>query len=114
MARGITIALVEAIRCVFGVVDLVWEVLPPPPLFVNENLDPEGEVYFDDVGVGDVKDSPPPPLLNENEDFDGDVYCFVLLFAVVEDTEGDVYVLCIFVGFVCIELLSLVDFVCNK
>jgi len=58
---------------------------------VNENLDPEGELYFDDaVGVGDVKDSPPPPLLNENEDFDGDVYFVVLLFTVVEDTGGDV------------------------
>jgi hypothetical protein len=38
----------------------------------NENLDPEGEVYF--VGVGDSSDPPAPPLLNETVDLDGDVY----------------------------------------
>ena len=46
-------------------------VSPPPPL-ENENLDPEGEVYF--VGVGVDNDLLASPLLNENVDLDGDVY----------------------------------------
>ena len=88
--------------------------MPPLPLYENENLDPEGEVCFDAVGVGDVKDSPPPPLLNENEDFDGDVYFVVLFFAVAEDdTGGDVYELCALIGFDC-TLLSLRDVVLNR